>query len=228
MLRGAFILLLFFPFLTRDAKSTHIRQWSTRLLVIFGVELQVAGLEWLSQSPRLFVANHISWLDIHVINACEPMRFVAKSEVADWPVFGWMARQLGTVFVRRDSARDARKVVHQLAGVLESESICIFPEGTSTLGRSVLPFRSNLLESALQAKVPVSPIAIRYRLGLTGERAEEAAFVGDMGLLESMANILNIIGLRAELVFLPPLDATSYLDRKQLASAAQHEVARAL
>ena len=83
VLRGAFILLLFFPFLTRDAKSTHIRQWSTRLLVIFGVELQVAGLEWLSQSPRLFVANHISWLDIHVINACEPMRFVAKSEVAD-------------------------------------------------------------------------------------------------------------------------------------------------
>ncbi|WP_197711861.1 lysophospholipid acyltransferase family protein [Polynucleobacter necessarius] len=85
----------------------HIQQWSTHLLRIFGIELAVKNAEVLPSSSYLLSSNHISWMDIHAINAFHPIRFVAKSEVEKWPIFGWMAKQLGTVFIRRDSSRHA-------------------------------------------------------------------------------------------------------------------------
>jgi 1-acyl-sn-glycerol-3-phosphate acyltransferase len=230
VISGLITLSFQFPFLSQDAKNKHIQNWSKRLLSIFGIKLILRNSEILPDTPYLLAANHISWMDIHAINAFKPIRFVAKSDVEGWPVFGWMAKQLGTVFIKRDNSRHGKHVANEVANVLETQSVCIFPEGTSTVGESVLPFKPNLFEAAVIAQVPVYSLAISYRSRLSGERSEVAAFVGDMGLLESMAKILRDRKLIVELTFLPPSGAIpgSSRDRKWLALHSQEAISNQL
>lgn len=230
VLCGVCTLSFIVPFLNRENKDKKIQEWSKRLLNIFNIELEVQDAKLLDSSPHLIASNHISWLDIHVINAFKPIRFVAKSEVASWPIFGWMATQLGTVFIRRDSARHARLVVVHMSEVLKTQSICIFPEGTSTIGSTVLPFKPNLFESAIVAQTPVCPIAIQYISKITGLRSESPAFVGDMGLLESMSRVIQDRSLLAKITILAPCfpGSSSYLDRKELANTCQESIAKTL
>lgn len=230
VISGVCTLLFIFPFVSQTQKDRHIQQWSKQLLKIFHIQLRVVGANKLVSTPYLLASNHISWLDIHVINAFKPVRFVAKSEVRAWPVFGWMAVQLGTVFIRRDSARHARQVVDQMAVVLKAESVCIFPEGTSTAGESVLPFKPNLFESAILAKVPVTPVAIAYRSRSTGLRSDAPAFIGKMGLLESMSNVISNRDIEAHLSLLEPylISNAANPDRKELAVYCQESIAKTL
>ena len=227
---GLMTLFFRFPFVDQVEKNKHIRAWSIRLLNIFGIQLKVIDQEALPGTSFLLAANHISWMDIHAINAFKPIRFVAKSDVESWPVFGWMARQLGTVFIKRDNARHGKQVASQVAHVLRNESVCIFPEGTSTVGGSVLPFKPNLFESAVIADVPVIALALSYKSAITGERSEAAAFVGEMGLLESMANILRSPSLIVELRFLPLASGSPQVsrDRKCLALNSQELISSQL
>lgn len=230
VLSGLFTLFIVFPIASAKSKKSHIEKWSARLLQIFGVELLATNPQILPKDPYLLSSNHISWMDIHAINALMPIRFVAKSEVEKWPVFGWMAKQLGTVFIRRDSSRHAHLVVGGLAKTLRNESICIFPEGTSTDGESLRPFRPNLFEAAVMANAPVYSLAIRYLSKKTGQRSTIPAFVGDMGLLESMSMILNHRNLIAELTFFPPSGAAPGMpsDRKWLALHSYEQISRYL
>ena len=230
VISGVCTLLFIFPFVSQTQKDRHIQQWSKQLLKIFHIQLRVVGANKLVSTPYLLASNHISWLDIHVINAFKPVRFVAKSEVRAWPVFGWMAVQLGTVFIRRDSARHARQVVDQMAAVLTAESVCIFPEGTSTAGESVLPFKPNLFESAILAKVPITPVAIAYRSRSTGLRSDAPAFIGEMGLLESMSNVISNRDIEAHLSLLEPylISNAANPDRKELAVYCQESIAKTL
>ena len=230
VLCGVCTLSFIFPFLNRRSKDEKIQEWSKRLLKIFHIELVVQGAALLENTPHLIASNHISWIDIHVINAFRPIRFVAKSEVEGWPIFGWMAKQLGTVFIRRDSSRHARQVVGQMAEVLKTESICIFPEGTSTIGDAVLPFKPNLFESAIVAQVSVFPLAVQYLSKTTGMRSLSTAFIGDMGLLESMSNIIKNRSLVAQITVLPPYSSLHQapVDRKQLANYCQESIAKTL
>ncbi|OWF65795.1 1-acyl-sn-glycerol-3-phosphate acyltransferase [Polynucleobacter hirudinilacicola] len=230
VLRGAMTLLVLFPFLNANGKKQHIQRWSKRLLKIFGIQLQVNNVDALTDSSCLLAANHVSWMDIHAINAFKPIRFVAKSEVERWPIFGWMAKQLGTVFINRESSRHARQVVTDMAVLLKTQSICIFPEGTSTIGKSVQTFKPNLFEAAAQAEVPVCTLALAYFDQITGEHSEVPAFIGDMGLIGSMASILKNRRLRVVLTFFSPIKAKSgqALDRKGLALHSQEQIAQYL
>jgi len=227
---GVMTLLFVFPFQKENLKRWHIQRWSKGLLGIFKVELVVHGSQILPKRSYLLAANHISWLDIHVINAFNPIRFVAKSEVEGWPIFGWMAKQLGTVFIKRDNLRHAREVSGEVGKILQSESICIFPEGTSSLGTHVLPFRANLFESAVSSGTPVYPLVIQYFSTKTGLRSDVPAFVGEMGLLESISNILKERDLRVELSFLEPLKCQDGLapDRKRLAQYSQEMISSSI
>ena len=226
ILYGVLKIILIFPFVNQESKNKHIKSWSNRLLKIFGIKLVVSNMAILPQTPFLLSANHISWMDIHVINAFKPIRFVAKSEVASWPIFGWMAKHLGTIFIRRDSSRHARQVVGEMSIVLRTQSICIFPEGTSTTGESVNPFKANLFESAVVSNVPVFSLAITYKSQTTGLRSEAAAFVGDMGLIESMARLLKARNLIAQLHFIAPpgSNLSTPNDRKWIALHSQESI----
>ena len=227
---GVCTLSFLFPFYDRQKKSEKIQAWSKYLLEIFQLDLQVHGADLLHENRYLLASNHISWIDIHVINAFIPIRFVAKSEMAHWPIFGWMARQLGTIFIRRESPSDARRVVAEMARVLQSESICIFPEGTSTNGGLVLPFKHSLFESAVVSRVAIYPLAIQYVSKTTGLRSEIPAFVGDMGLLGSISSMLKSRDLQARITLLEPLSMSleTTPDRKQLAVYCHDAIARAI
>lgn len=226
VLAGLMTLSFRFPFSDQETKNRLIQNWSKKLLTIFGIQLKIKNQAILPETPFLLASNHISWMDIHAINAFKPIRFVAKSDVESWPIFGWMAKQLGTVFIRRDNARHGRQVAEEVGGALKIQSVCIFPEGTSTVGEGVLPFKPNLFESAVIAQVPVYSLAISYRSAISGAKTDVAAFVGDMGLLRSMAQILCDRRLIVELTFLQPTGSSPSApnDRKWLALQSQEAI----
>jgi 1-acyl-sn-glycerol-3-phosphate acyltransferase len=183
------------------------------------MRLSVIGAERLEDSHYLLAANHISWIDIHVINAYKPHYFVAKSEVASWPIFGWMAKQLGTLFIERGKSNSIRNMVQEVAGQLKLKAICIFPEGTSTDGKQVAPFKSNLFEAAIVANAPVYALTIQYFDLQTGKKTTAPAFIGDMGLVDSMWNLICSPPICAQISISEKLPALK--DRKALAELSQ-------
>lgn len=224
--KGCFTLLLVFPWLKAEQRHQSIRKWCTQLLGIFQMRLAVIGAEQLEDANYLMAANHISWIDIHVINAFKPHYFVAKAEVASWPVFGWMAKQLGTLFIERGKASSIRKMVPELAAQLGQKAVCIFPEGTSTDGWQVAPFKPNLFEAAIVASAPVYSLAIQYFDLQTGKKTTAPAFIGDMGLLDSMWNLICSPPICAQISISKKLPALK--DRKALAELSQSLIAAQL
>jgi len=228
---GALLTLsILFPLINPNSKKKHSSRWSKWLLRIAGIQLRVEAPQGLPDKPCLMVSNHISWIDTHVINSFMPVCFVAKSEVASWPVFGWISKKIGTIFIRRESARHARQIVDQMALDLNHKSFCIFPEGTTTEGSSLLPFKASLFESAVISQAPVWSLAIQYRSKVTGERSQTPAFIGDMGILESMEKIMSDRHLEVRVAVLPTFDPAKDppLNRSHLAQKSYELVSSAI
>jgi 1-acyl-sn-glycerol-3-phosphate acyltransferase len=163
---GLAICALVFPWAGGALRERLVRRWSARLLRICNVRLapQAAGTPVLGDAHALVVANHVSWLDIFVINAVAPCRFVAKAEIRAWPVLGWLAAQAGTVFIVRGNRRDLRHAFQGLVDALaQGQRVAFFPEGTTASQGQALPFHANLFEAALDAHVPLQPVALAYR-----------------------------------------------------------------
>ena len=217
--KGCFILLLIFPWFKAEQRHQSIRKWCQQLLGIFNMRLSVIGAERLEDTHYLMAANHISWIDIHVINAFKPHYFVAKSEVASWPIFGWMAKQLGTLFIERGKSNSIRNMIQEIAEQLSQKAICIFPEGTSTDGWQVAPFKSNLFEAAIVASAPVYVLTIQYFDLQTGKKTTAPAFIDDMGLVDSMWNLICSPPICAQISISKKLPALK--DRKALAELSQ-------
>jgi 1-acyl-sn-glycerol-3-phosphate acyltransferase len=221
--RGFFIVVFLYP--KKDAIQRHLalQNWSLGLLKVFNIELQLHGEIPKDLQSHLVVSNHISWLDIHVINALFPMRFVEKKEVASWPVFGWFAKKLNTLFIDRQKSGHSRDVSDQMALALrEGDRICIFPEGTSSDGLSVLKFKPNLFQSVIDAESVCLPTAISYIQPKTGELSIATAFIGDMGLLESMSNTLKNAPIIVRVHIGEPIK--DELNRKVLSEMAWQQV----
>lgn len=228
---GALLTLsVLFPIMNSNSRQIHSSRWSKWLLRIAGLRLRVEAPRGLPNQPCLMVSNHISWIDTHVINSFMPVCFVAKSEVASWPIFGWISKKIGTLFIRRESARHAKQIVEQMAHDLSHKSFCIFPEGTTTEGSSLLPFKASLFESAVISQAPVWSLAIQYRSKITGERSQTPAFVGDMGILESMEKIMTDRQLEVRVVVLPTFDPLrdQPLNRTRLAQKSYELVSSAI
>ena len=191
----AFAILWFkFPHASREQKLAHIQAWSAHVLSVMGVRLNIAPSStfvWPNET-QLLVANHVSWLDVLVIQALQPCVFVAKSEVRRWPLIGNMAQACGVVFVDRSSSSAARKMVDDVARALHhGYCVAAFPEGTSSEGHGVSLFHANLFEAAIHRDVEVLPLALRYTDARTGELCLNAAFVGDIGFIKSMHQVMR-------------------------------------
>jgi 1-acyl-sn-glycerol-3-phosphate acyltransferase len=209
-----------FPVLPIKLRKNMVQRWCIRLLRILKVKVIIHGDDstLLGAQPYLLVANHISWLDIHIINSIRPVIFVAKADVSKWPIFGYLASMLGTIFLKREKLSDIKRVIQLMKDkFVNQEVVAIFPEGTSSDGKEVLPFKSNLFESAHQAGVNVLPITIRYKEN--NEYSNRAAFIGDMELIDSIKNILksNHLVVHIHLSDILP----SHLSRQELASQAR-------
>jgi 1-acyl-sn-glycerol-3-phosphate acyltransferase len=199
----AFVILWFkFPHASREQKLSHIQTWCRHVLAVLGVRIDVAESSAAInfQNPQLLVANHVSWLDVLVIQAMHPCVFVAKSEVRTWPLIGSMAKACGVVFVDRSSSSSARKMVDDVASALH-HGYCVagFPEGTSSEGYGVSLFHANIFEAAIHRDVEVVPLALRYIDLNSGALCLKAAFVGEIGLIESLHQVLSTKGVFARI-----------------------------
>lgn len=206
----------------RDAECVR---WSAKMLRMLGIELVVQGQA--RPGAKLVVSNHVSWLDIVALNAVVPSRFVSKAEVADWPIVGRMVTQAGTLYLTRERRRDAMRVLGLMAkGLREGHTLSVFPEGTTGTGHGVLHFHPNLLQAAIDAAVPVQPVALRYA-DPVHEVSPLAAYVGDTSLLQSLWSVVSARGLVVH-VHVLPLQATTHADRRALAALLQDQVGAAV
>jgi 1-acyl-sn-glycerol-3-phosphate acyltransferase len=225
---GLLTTALVFPWLGTPRKRALIRHWSRRLLAILRVEARIHGLpEGGFGGNVLIVANHISWLDIFVLNALEPARFVAKAELRRWPLVGRLIVGVGTLFIERERRHDTHNVNRRAAVALaRGDVVAVLPEGTTTDGTVVLPFHGSLLQPIVDAEGHVLPIAIRYR-GLGGDHNDAPAYVGETTFLESFWRITGERRLVVELHCVPALAARAR-HRRELARAAEHAIRSAL
>lgn len=225
LLAGLLICALLFPFAGDAARARHVRKWSVRLLRLCRVEVDIADTVPAAASEHaLVVANHISWLDIFVINTWQPCRFVAKADIRGWPLLGWLCERAGTIFIERGSLRAVRRIYEHLVHRLQcGEPVAFFPEGTTSEQGTVLPFHANLFEAAIEAQVPVQPFALRYLDAGKGYHPA-VSFVGDTSFLTSLKAILNGGPIRAELVRLPQI-ATAGCHRRDLAREVRRVIA---
>jgi len=182
----------------RYVSTRPLTWWSRGLRRILGVHVRVRGAY--HPGPALFVANHLSWLDIFCIAAVCPTHFLAKQEVAGWPLFGWLCRRAGTAFIRRGGDRGAGEATEHLVWRLrQGERVLVFPEGTSTTGATVRRFHPRLFQAAILARVPVQAIALRYPQG--GGINPAVPFVGDDELLPHLWRLLGEPDLVADVQF---------------------------
>jgi 1-acyl-sn-glycerol-3-phosphate acyltransferase len=206
---------------------TDVQRWARRVVAAVGIELRVRGHVVRPDAPLLVVANHVSWLDSYLLNTVTTARFVAKSEVAGWPVIGTIARAFATVFLRRGSCRAAARVAAALADALATGvPVAAFPESTTSDGNGLLPFYPAMFQAAVWSGARVQPVAIRYR-DAAGRRTDAPAYVGDMSVLDSLRRVIRAPHICAELIFCAPLDPTGRT-RRELAALAHRAIASAL
>lgn len=196
-------ILLTFPF--RRANSAWrrfvMKTWSRCLLPVLGVRLQTSGSA--PATPFLMVSNHLSYVDIPLIGSRTGAIFVAKSEIANWPVIGFICRSINTIFIDRTLRRDIPRVIKTIHRELElGMGVVVFAEGTSSMGAEVLPFRTSLLEIAVRAEIPVSYAALSYHTRAGDEPAEmSVCWWGGMGFGPHLWKLLMLDGVDAKLVF---------------------------
>jgi 1-acyl-sn-glycerol-3-phosphate acyltransferase len=201
MAHGLLTITFVFPKLEPVQKTQRIQAWAQVLLERLAINLVVNG-KTPRQGPMLLAANHISWLDVYVILATCPCRFVAKSEVRQWPLVGRLAAATGTLFISRQSPRDAVRVVHQMTEHLQTgDTLAIFPEGTTSNGLQLLPFHANLFQAAISANVPVQPVAMHFSDEATGQASLAPIYIDQDTLLGSIWRTLKAPPLRATLSF---------------------------
>ncbi len=222
LLAGLLVTLLVCSWCGEAARLRLKASWAVALLAALGVEVE-ADLSH-AVPGALIVANHISWIDIYVINAALPAAFVSKAEVRDWPLIGWLARRHDTIFLRRGSRGHARLINAEIAAVLgRGGHVAVFPEGTTTDGRSLLHFHAALLQPALTAGHPVLPVALSY-WEPDGRRSLAPRYDGTISLGQCLRAILGRRRLTARLVTMPACGGDG-ASRKQVAAEARAAIA---
>lgn len=228
MLAAAAILRMVFPRASGPRKRALVRWWSAKLVRIVGVEVRVEGEPpGESESGAMIAANHVSWLDIFAVSSVRATRFIAKSEIRDWPIAGWIVERSGTLFVRRERRRDTARINEQVrAALAEGDRVGLFPEGLTTEGDQLLPFHSSLFEPAVVNRARVHPCAIRYE-NADGSLCRQMAFAGELSFTQSLALVIRQRGVVARISFAAPID-TAGQSRREVAQAAQDSVASLL
>jgi 1-acyl-sn-glycerol-3-phosphate acyltransferase len=226
LLHGMGVVWLGWAALCPAQRQQRIAWWSAKLLRLLGVRLDAGGP--LPSQGTLLVANHLSWLDIVAIHAlCPGARFVSKADVRHWPLLGRLVAAADTLFVARESRRDARRVVQQMAQALQAgDTVAVFPEGTTGNGLALLPFHGNLLQAAIDTCTPIQPLALRYR-DAERQSIPAAVWTGETTLLRSLWLIANAESLCVGLQVLP-VQAGPHEERRALAGRLRQAIADAV
>lgn len=203
-----------------QVRAIWLRAICRRLLRVFDIR---ASYEGVAPASGMLVCNHLSYLDIIILAAHQPMTFVSKREVRDWPGIGWLTRCAGTLYIDREQKADVLRVGAQLTSTIEQGVVvCIFPEGTSSDGSAVLPFRASLLQPAVNRGWPVTPAHLSYGLA-DGSVEKEVCYWRDMSFGPHLLNLLGKREITARVAYGSPM--LPLCDRKELARMLRAGVA---
>lgn len=209
----------------KDQSTTYYRNlkrwWSQKAARILNLTITVQGQ--VTQQPAVLVANHISWLDIFVLGSVLDMRFLSKAEVRHWPLIGWLADKAGTLFIARGQSGAAQQAAQHLIHVIQQgDHVLFFPEGTTTDGTSVRRFHARLFAPAIDAQVPVQPIAIQYP-DQTGQASQVVPYINDDSLLSNLWRIAGQKELTATVTFMDLVPSQDQA-RKALALTCESQI----
>ncbi len=221
---GFVTILVRFPRLSQEQRELRVQAWSLGLLGCLAIKLIVKGKPAVS-GPMLLVSNHISWLDIASLHAARFCRFVSKADVKQWPVIGVLATGVGTLFIERESRRDAMRVVQHMAeSLLAGDVLAVFPEGTTSDGLTLLPFHANLFQAAIVADAPVQPVALQFIDRKSGLPSQAPCYINDDTLLGSVWRTLCTPGIAVVITFGEPQTAQGR-DRRAWAADVRATIA---
>ncbi len=227
LILAALIIAFCFAWIGAARRARLIHWWSRRVLTICGLQLRVEGSLSADGRGAMLLLNHVSWTDIYLMLAQAHVRFVAKSEIRSWPLIGYLCDRVGTMFIERGRRHAVHEANRRIAQVMrEGGLVGVFPEGTTTDGTVLLPFHANLCQAAIEADVPIQPVALRYytRRGLI---SLDAAYAGETTMFQSICLILNGAPIVARVTLLAPIEPRG-MTRHQLAQAARAAIAASL
>jgi 1-acyl-sn-glycerol-3-phosphate acyltransferase len=210
LFKGLLLVGCVFPHLQPSERDEVIESWCREVLDVLSIRLNLRG-EWPPEkvSSVMFVSNHVSWVDILVINACRRVRFVAKAEVRQWPLIGWMAARTGTIFLKRTSPRELARVSKSVATILRhGDCIALFTEETTSDGSPLHASHSGFLESAIASEALIWPVGISYHR-LDGSLDTDIAVAGSQSVTSSIVNILARPAIRVRLAFTDPVESSA-------------------
>ncbi|MBW8822826.1 MAG: 1-acyl-sn-glycerol-3-phosphate acyltransferase [Xanthomonadales bacterium] len=202
-----------------------VRWWSRTLMRIYGLDVRASGTQL--PDPVLFVANHVGWTDIVVLHSTRMMGFVAKREIAGWPVVGWMAKKGQTIFHQRGSQESLGDVLQQMVERLrEGHSVGAFPEGGTRDGRELGPFHARLFYASVEADVAVQPVALCY--GTRGDAQTVIAFRKRESFARNFWRLLGEPARTVDVVYLAPILPGEVEGRSRIADLARERIGAAL
>ena len=201
-----------------------ISWWSGTLVRVFGFRIRSFGTPL--PGAVMYVANHLSWLDIELMHSQRAISFVAKSEIARWPLVGWLATRAGTIYHQRGSSDSMATVIGRVVERLRlGEPVGIFPEGGTGRGDKVRTFHARVFQAALDAEVPVQPVALRY--GRDGRQDPSMPFAANESFFANLLRILGNPSMDAEVHFLATIEAAPDA-RRRMAEESRACIAKAL
>jgi len=212
--------------IVRGERVDHrvIRLWSAGLLRVFGLRTRRFGTPL--PGAALFVANHVSWIDITLMHSQRVVGFVAKAEISRWPVVGWLASRGGTIYHHRGDNESLHGVMHQMVQRLEQgQAVGVFPEGRTTDGERIGVFHARIFQPAVLASVPAQPVALKY--GAQGNAQTIVAFQKDEHFLGNFLRLLGEPARMAEVHFLEPVSATDD-GRRRMAESCRERILAAM
>ncbi len=213
--------------------TPSIEKWSPvlfhkMLLWLLSIEVEEVGKSDQSKKSNLFISNHLSYLDIPILGSKFPMRFVAKSEVESWPIFGFLAKKGRSIFIKRnktDSFTQKNKILNMLSS---GEKIFIFPEGTTSDGNRVLEFKSSSFSSVENQNFIIQPIVIVYSdlngIPINRWLRPMIAWYGDMDLKPHLSKFIGLMSIKAKLIYLEPTNTQNFENRKVLSNHLENRI----
>lgn len=202
-----------------------VNWWQGGLMWIFGFRLRRVGTPL--PGAVLFVANHVSWIDISALHSQRMMGFVAKREIAGWPVVGWLAKRGHTIFHTRGNTESLGDVMDVMQQRLRNgEAVGVFPEGRTRSGHVVGPFHARIFLAAVETAVPVQPVALRYGKG--GSAQTIVAFGPNENFFQNFMRLLGEPARPVDVLFLPPILPGSAAGRRNMAESARSAIVQAL
>ena len=231
-----FLISFVFPRADLEKKGRIIQTWAGKLVAWLGIKVVVTGLENVKnpavhacgvtpgETGRLVVSNHVSFLDIFTLDSVLPSGFVAKAEIAKWPVFGGIAKAVGTIFIERGNKKALLGIGANMKAAIEAgRTLLMFPEGTTSNGTGLLKLHANLFDAAAKTGADVIPVVLRYKS--RGEITTAPAYVGKTGLFECLWNVVNTPDLTVDVIIGKPFTGD---DRRMLCKEASAVMSQAI